>query len=412
MRVVLFIILSIVSLVSVQAQSKKRTPKAIFIIADGIPYDVIQKIKPATLTEIASIGGLAKAHVGGDLGAYNQTPTISAPGYNNLITGTWGNKHNVWDNDIAAPNYNYWNIFRIAETVDPKLKTAIFSTWTDNRTKLIGEGLSEAGAIKLDYSFDGLELDTAKYPHDKEAAYINTIDELVMTDATRYLKENGPDLSWIYLEYTDDMGHRYGDSEQQVKAVISMDQRLAKLWSVIKEREKTFNEDWMIVVTTDHGRDAKTGKDHGGQSERERTTWIVTNAKNLNDEFKNEPGVVDVLPSVMRHMNINIPENVARELDGVSFIEDIDLSNLRAERSGDVIQLKWKNMSHLKSTVAEIFVTNTNNFKTGGKDEYRKVGEVAVQKETFSIPAKEKSFYKIVVKTPNHFSNTWLVDKK
>ncbi len=411
MKSVIFFISLVISFSCAQGQSKKSTPKVIFIIADGIPYDVIQKIKPPTLMEIAQIGGIAKAHVGGDAGKYNQTPTISAPGYNDLITGTWGNKHNVWDNDIAAPNYNYWTIFRIAEHVNPKLHTAVFSTWLDNRTKLIGEGLEQTGKVKLDYSFDGLELDTIKYPHDKEAAYINRIDEAVMNEATRYVKEKGPDVSWIYLEYTDDMGHRYGDSEQLDNAVKMMDKRLGALWGVIKDREKKFSEDWMIVITTDHGRDAATGKNHGGQSDRERTTWIVTNAKNLNDEFRNDPGVVDVLPSVFKHMKIQIPEPVAKEIDGVSFIGDIDLANLTAERSGETIQLKWKNMSHQKSTVAEVYVTNTNNFKTGGVDEYKKIGEVPVQNETFSIPAKEKTFYKILVKTPNHFSNTWVVEK-
>lgn len=360
--------------------------------------------------EIAAVGGITKAHVGGDKGSYNQTPTISAPGYNNLITGTWGNKHNVWDNDIAAPNYNYWNIFRIAEHVNPKLHTAIFSTWLDNRTKLIGEGLAAAGKIRLDYAFDGLEHDTLKYPHDNNAAYIDRIDEAVMNEAARYVQEKAPDLSWIYLEYTDDIGHRFGDSVQLDNAVKSMDQRLASLWNAIQYREKNFKEDWLIVITTDHGRDETTGKNHGGQSDRERTAWIVTNAKDLNDEFRNDPGVVDVLPSVLRHLKIKIPEAVAKELDGVSFIGDIDFAGLRAERAGESIKLTWKNMSHLKSTVAEVFVTSTNNFKVGGKDEYRKVGEVAVQNETFTFSAKEQTFYKILVKTPNQFSSVW-VDK-
>lgn len=116
---------------------------------------------------------------GGRKTMYDQTPTIPAQGYMSLLTGTWRNKHNVWDNGIVAPNYNYWNIFRIVEKSNPKLRTAVFSTWRDNLTKLIGEGLKQAGAIMLDYKFDGLEHDTLKYPHDRAAGHIRKIDHAV-----------------------------------------------------------------------------------------------------------------------------------------------------------------------------------------------------------------------------------------
>src|SRR5690606_15118888 len=127
--------------------------KAVFIILDGISADVLEKESTLVLDEIAAVGGYTRAYQGGNKDTYNESPTISAPGYNNILTGTWSNKHNVRDNKIAAPNYHYWNIFRIAKTVNPKLKTAIFSTWLDNRTKLVGEDLPEAGNFKFDYAF-------------------------------------------------------------------------------------------------------------------------------------------------------------------------------------------------------------------------------------------------------------------
>lgn len=96
---------------SVVAQQKVK--KALFIIADGIPADVIEKLPTPNLNAIAKQGAYLRAHVGGDKDAYNQTPTISAVGYNSLLTGTWFNKHNVLDNDIKDPNYSYPTIFRL-----------------------------------------------------------------------------------------------------------------------------------------------------------------------------------------------------------------------------------------------------------------------------------------------------------
>ena len=308
------------SILQVSAQDLNYAKKAVFIILDGIPPDVLEKVNTPFLDEIAKTGGFTKAYVGGEIGADSESPTISAVGYNSLLTGTWANKHNVYGNSIKKPNYDYWNIFRITEDFNPELHTAIFSTWLDNRTKLIGEGLEEAGNIKLDYSFDGFELDTDRFPHDKGKRYIRDIDELVSTEAARYIAEKGPDLSWIYLEFTDDMGHQFGDSPEFEESIILADQQVGRIWSAVKKREAEFNEDWMIVITTDHGRTADGGHGHGGQSDRERATWIITNHDQLNPRFFEQPGIVDILPSILDFLEVEMKKEQAEKLDGSSFV--------------------------------------------------------------------------------------------
>src|SRR3954453_10139075 len=137
----------------VMAQGGQK--KVVFIIVDGIPAVVVEKVNTPNIDQVAQEGKYMRACVGGERDGYSQTPTISAVGYNSLLTGTWANKHNVWDNDIKEPNYNYWNIFRFFKKQYPKKKTGIFSSWTDNRTKLIGDSIIAAGNIHLDYHFDG-----------------------------------------------------------------------------------------------------------------------------------------------------------------------------------------------------------------------------------------------------------------
>src|SRR5690625_3365049 len=178
-------------------KTSPKTPKAIFIILDGISTDTIQKIETPAIDSISRKGGFSKAFVGGEKNDYSQSPTISAVGYNSLITGTWTHKHNVWGNQIKDPNYHYWNLFRLIHEIAPEKKTAIFSTWEDNRTKLIGHGNEAAGNPKIDYHFDGFEHDTENFPNHGDSENIRKIDAHVAREAARYLKENGPDLSWV-----------------------------------------------------------------------------------------------------------------------------------------------------------------------------------------------------------------------
>ncbi|HEX2532811.1 MAG TPA: alkaline phosphatase family protein, partial [Chitinophagaceae bacterium] len=124
--------------------------KAVFIIADGIPADVLEKHPAPCIRKLRTDGAYSRAYVGGQKGGVTQSPTISAVGYNSLLTGTWANKHNVWDNGIDSPNYSYPTIFRLLKEQFPQKKMGIFSTWTDNRTRLAGEGLAQAGGLRFD----------------------------------------------------------------------------------------------------------------------------------------------------------------------------------------------------------------------------------------------------------------------
>jgi hypothetical protein len=385
--------------------------KAVFIILDGIPADVLENTPTPFLDEISKKGGYSRAFTGGEKDSYSETPTISAVGYNSLLTGTWANKHNVWDNDIEGPNYRYWSIFRFLKESDPTSKLGIYSTWEDNRTKLIGAGKAETGGLNMDFAFDGFELDTLTYPHDSRKNYIKKIDNLVSYEAAYQLRTYAPNLSWIYLEYTDDMGHCYGDSPQLSESVALADQQIGRIYESVRYREENFGEEWLIFITTDHGRKAEDGKDHGGQSDREREIWMVTNATDLNAYFENEkPGLVDILPTIARFLKINLPSNAVKELDGVPLIGAISLAKASSVIEKEEIKLTWVPIE--KTGSVTISYASSENFRERGNvDNYTVVGETELSEGEYRIPVEElpKGKLKFWIQGAENGVGTWVI---
>ena len=246
-----------------------------------------------------------------------------------------------------SPNYDYWNIFRVAKAVSLAIKIGIFSTWTDNRTVLLGEGQPGAGDWRFDYIADGFEKDEKRFPPQPSDKHIAVIDRVVSEEAASAIVEQGPDLSWVYLQHTDDVGHEQGDGEAFDAAVVGMEANVGRIWRAVQARQATHSEDWLVIVTTDHGRDALTGRDHGGHSERERTIWIATNSQRLLPGFDALPKIVDIYPSIAMHLGITIPEQVARHLDAKTVPMQVQPHRQKTPRNQSVVVVV---VVHVKQT--------------------------------------------------------------
>ncbi len=296
-------------------------PKTLFVVVDGIPADVIERVSTPGIDAVAAKGSYQRAYVGGEIGMPTESPTVSAVGYMSLLTGTWSNKHNVRANYGIEPNYAFWDIFRVAKYQARAITTGLFSTWTDNRTILMGDGLEAAGGYKFDFVADGYENDPAFAPALEDVERIQAVDLHVTTLAAKTLLESAPDLSWVYLQHTDDIGHRDGDSPSMDFAVRWVDARVSELWGAVQARSQQFSgEDWLVIVTTDHGRTSSNGKGHGGQSDRERTIWIANNSPRMVSPAERSAAIVDIYPTIGEHMRFDMPEEVAAQLDGQSLL--------------------------------------------------------------------------------------------
>ena len=382
--------------------------KAVYIIIDGVPADMIERLDLPAIREIASEGAYGRSYVGGTVGRYDQTPTISAVGYTDLLTSTWLNKHNVPGNDNLSPNYNYPTIFRLAKDQKREVKTALFSSWIDNRTVLIGEGRPETGNLTIDYVYDGFELDREKFPDREYDLRIFDIDEHVSECAAQCIREEAPDLSWVYLWYTDDAGHIFGNGEKFDEYVRLADRQVARVWEAVKYRREKYGEDWMVVVTTDHGR-TLDGHGHGGQTDRERTTWVAVN-KPVNGRMKSgKSAITDIAPSICRFLGFEIPADVEREQDGTSFYGKSDIMDMEAVPYDNTVTLTWSCLE--KGVQVTVLAATTNEFKTGGTDNWVEVGKALSQDESFTFDLSflpKSDFYKFVLETPDGSINRWM----
>lgn len=384
-----------------------KVRKAVYIIIDGVPADVVERLELPAIEEIAAKGAYGRSYVGGTVGRYDQTPTISAVGYTDLLTATWVNKHNVPGNNNLSPNYNYWTIFRIAKEQDREVKTGLFSSWQDNRTVLIGEGKPETGNLKIDYVYDSYELDKEAFPDKENELRIFDIDEHVSKCAAECIRNDAPDLSWVYLWYPDDAGHIFGNGDFLDESVRLADRQVRRVWEAVKYREKNFDEEWMIVVTTDHGR-SYDGHHHGGQTERERTTWVATNKKVNKRLTGGTSAITDIAPSICRFMGFDIPRDVRWEQDGTSFYGDVDIMNMDLKPHDKSVILEWECLD--RKAEVTVYATTTNNFKTGGKEEWVEIGTVPAKACSYKVDLNllpASSFYKFVLETPAGSLNRW-----
>jgi hypothetical protein len=202
------------------------------------------------------------------------------------------------------------------------------------------------------------------------------------------------------------MGHEYGDSKQMEQAVTHLDHQIGTLWKAIQYRQKKHKEQWLIIITTDHGRSAVDGRGHGGQSSRERSGWIIANTTLNEYADRYDAAIVDIMPTIARHLKIEIPLEARREVDGIPLIGPVSVTRPVAHCFQSKLDISWKAVN--SPGTVKIWISPTNRFREGGKDDYRMMSEVPVKNRhaVIDVSSMPSSFYKIALETKENITNT------
>ncbi|MEH6415746.1 hemopexin repeat-containing protein [Pseudomonas sp. CGJS7] len=272
------IALSVVLALACTAASAK-TPKVLFIGTDGFRGDVYGSVATPNLDALVADGYLGREGLTADT-------AISGTGWSSLFTGVERDKHGVYDNTFNGKNYAAWpDVLSRIEAVAPAKRTAAALSWAPLATQI---------------------------PWKADSVYNAGSDANVLSKALEWLGEaTGPDVLLLDFNQPDEAGHAGSyfnrDAAGYTAAIRGIDDRIGKLMAKLRARPGYADEDWLIIVGTDHGGSVH----HGRNTPEDRKTLIAFSGESVPDlglePLRLAPRQVDVAPSILAHLGLAIP---------------------------------------------------------------------------------------------------------
>jgi len=250
-------LIMLVSLLSMASQKRK----VLIFGLDGIRSDALQQANTPNIDALIATGFYT-------YDSWNMGITVSGPTWSTIFTGVWFPKHGVTDNSYAGSNYNKYPYFLSrAKQVNPNLYGVQLVTWSPMSDQVYNDGYNQKIIRANDF--------TQWHPAVETALQNPNIDVMV-----------------AYTNYVDGVGHSTGFSPSNpayMKAIEEIDKWVGAVMADVKSRPDYANEDWLILLTTDHG---GLGTSHGGNSNEERHVWWVAAGNNVNPKqmIASDPG--------------------------------------------------------------------------------------------------------------------------
>jgi hypothetical protein len=240
MKKSLLTIISISLSLFLPAQDTQR--KVLFIGIDGCRYDAVAAANTPAIDDLLSTA-LFSEH------GLTNYPTWSGTGWSNMLTGVWSTKHGVTDNTFTGSNYaEFPDFISRAEGLKPDLSTYSVVHWSPLNNNIIQS---------IDHKIN--------VPTDLE----------VKDNAVNILTNNDPDILFVAFDDVDHAGHSHGFSPgipEYIEQIELTDQYVGDIIAALKSRSTYDQEDWLVIVTTDHG---GTTSGHGGGTLEERSIFTI-----------------------------------------------------------------------------------------------------------------------------------------
>jgi len=277
------------------AQEDVLRKKVLLIGLDGVRVDVMARVETPVIDSLAAAGFFSDE-------AKTRVRTVSGPGWSSMTIGARTDKHLVDGNNFEGNDYaTYPDFLSRIERERPQLNTFAVSDWPPLGTTDSGGPLF-SDEIDVKITFDG-EADGYRYA-----------DSLSVEAAVEHLRDTDVDAAFVYLGDIDVVAHETNSRSPQYKAAIEWaDTRVGLLLEAVRGRPTYDEEDWLILMSTDHGRDDAGG--HGGTSPSETTIFFLASGPSVEPGRTDcPPEIVDVAVTALAHMGLG--PDPAWNLDG------------------------------------------------------------------------------------------------
>ena len=281
--------------------SEPTIPKGRVLVIgiDGVRPDALQIADTPAIDELITAGAFTKnTKILGD--RYRDNETISGPGWSSFLTGVWADKHGVNDNTFRGENYDkYPHFFAYLKQAFPKAVTGSFVDWEPIDTFILRDA-------------DVREVCPAS---NKDS--LSQKDEKLANKAAEFLAQQNPHAVFVYFGQVDEIGHQDGfhpSVPSYLQALQTVDAHVAILVKAIQSRPEYLAENWLVVISTDHG--GRGRKHRGGHDVPEifTTFLVVSGSSSIQGEIEEPSYIVDIPVTALTHLGVAV--DVAWQLDG------------------------------------------------------------------------------------------------
>ncbi|MFJ2773391.1 alkaline phosphatase family protein [Streptomyces sp. NPDC087300] len=292
------------------ARAAARTPKVLVIGLDGALLNRVKDAETPTLKGLMSAGLTAPSA----LYAQPLAPTSSGPGWSTLITGVWPDKHKVVNNEFTGHQLaKYPDFMTRIEAAKPSLRTYAVASWAPITDIIF--------SAKVDTR---VSTPAAEY------------DVGTTSRAVAEVKNGNPDAVFVQLDNVDHAGHSSGAASQAyLDALHGVDTQVGQILAAVKSRATYGSEDWLVMITADHGHTDAGG--HGGSSWPERQTFMIATGGTVTaGSVRHDVRMPDIAASALAHLGVAIDPSWGFDGRPIQQPRPDDFDTLRTKLTGPV----------------------------------------------------------------------------